>query len=146
MKKHISLTNILLGVLILSVVGAFLVWRQPSSTELAGDKGQFDTQSFTQFERGQIISVEEQRIDEALQTKTLYQRLSVKILTGSKTGEIFETDFNRLLDSKNANELKEGDKVVLGYLPPSQSEELLFGEVAEGEYVVVDRLRTSGLL
>ncbi len=145
-KNYFFINHILVGFLILSFLSGILVWMKPSASELASDKGQFDTQSFSSFEKGEVISVQEERIDEALQANTLYQRLLVRITSGGSTGKTFETDFTRLLDSKNVNQLRAGDKIVLGYLPPSESDELLFGEVAEGEYIVVDRLRTSGLL
>ncbi|HAG27320.1 TPA: hypothetical protein DCG61_00845 [Patescibacteria group bacterium] len=145
-KNYFSITNILIGFLVLSFLAGIWVWMKSPASEIASDKGQFDTQSFSSFEQGEIISIEEERMDEALQASTLYQRLQVRVTSGNSSGQIFETDFSRILDSKNANQFRVGDKVVLGYLPPSESDQLLFGDVAEGEYVVLDRLRTSGLI
>lgn len=146
MKKYLSITNLLIGLLTLSLLAGILVWMQPPAAKLAADKGQFDTQSFSSFAKGEVVSVEEERIDEAAQANTLYQKLLVRITSGEHTGRTFETDFTRLLDSKHTNQFRAKDKIVLGYLPPSKSDELLFGEAAEGEYIVVDRLRSSGLV
>lgn len=143
--KFLNLKNILIVVLLAGLLGAVWIWQSAPSAHLTDDAGRFDTQSFKEFARGEVVEILSEQTDDPGPNQTLYQQLSVRLLSGPKKGEVIETEFTRILDSAASVKFNAGDKIVLGYLPPTPSDELLFGEVAVGEYVIVDRLRTTGL-
>lgn len=146
MKKFLTLRNILLTALGLCIIAGAVISLQPGNGSISDDAGRFDTQSFASYARGEVIAVEEERQDEFQGNQTLYQKLQVKLLSGNRAGETITTEFTRILDTAGAVQFQVGDKVVLGQLPPTPSEELVFEDLAESEYVIVDRWRSSGLI
>lgn len=146
MKKFVTIQNVLLILLVLLFGSGFLIFKQPSpnTVKFQRDNASFDTSSFSQYERGQVEAVIEERVDEVTQNKLLYQHLRVKLTSGDTKGESIETEFTQIIDTAGSFQYKIGDQVVLGQVSMPHSDELLFGNTPT--YVIVDRYRVKGLI
>lgn len=145
MRKIITLQNILVLILLLVCIGGAWVIRQPSPNSEAfhRDNASFDAGSFSQYERGIIEEIVEERVDDAPQNKLVYQYLKVRLSTGDKKGEIIETEFNRITDASENVKYRVGDTVVLGKTITPPAEGLFLTD--EYRYEVIDKYRVNGL-
>lgn len=136
MIHKIKLTYILITCLLLVVFGgAYVIWLKPSVPA-----GNFDSKAaisdvtpFSNYARGQVVEVVSENIDEGRGWRTINQQLAVLLEDAADQQPISVTNDN-ILDQAQSVRYKAGDRVVLGQVDGD-----------DGNYVIVDRYRLSGI-